>query len=565
MNGQRILSILLVTFVLVFGGSFADAIGKPTRGIGLVRVSKKDGQIIDLYSGSHALLIGVSRYVAGWPRLESIPGEMQKLRLSLLAKGFNVVVVMDPDSKRMEGAFRKFIDDYGFDLENRLLIFYSGHGFTRSVGGRQKGYLVPVDAPVPTDDERGFLKKAITMSQVQTWARKIEAKHALFLFDSCFSGTIFKTRALPVPRHITDKTARPVRQFITAGSAGQEVPAKSVFLPSFIRAIEGAGDLDKDGYVTGSELGQYLHKTVLAYNTGQTPQYGKINDPALDEGDFVFRLASARISEAAFPRGRISSSPAAIVPQRIDAEDAFWATITDSSDREDFQDYIRAYPKGRFVPLARLKLRKLERFRRPRQGQEKSTAVGQQKTGIQRSFSTKVALFPSKLTGDALDIIGLTDRSLTKHITSYVNKHFVDVGVIYNYTEAKRSTQEIQHGNFWSDGYPVFTGRNKAQVMQAARKLKAELGLLIYLNAVAYNTGTGGEEINYEIHLVDIKTGKDYIAYNTTESRGSILLWQIDKSFRQAFDKYNLLGKIKIRLRAECDPGSSKYDSTLCR
>ncbi|MEE8435894.1 MAG: formylglycine-generating enzyme family protein, partial [bacterium] len=123
-----------------------------------------------------------------------------------------------------------------------------------------------------------------------TWAREIEAKHALFLFDSCFSGTIFKTRALPVPRHISDKTAKPVRQFITAGSAGEEVPAESVFLPSFIRAIEGEGDLNRDGYVTGTELGQFLHERVLGYDLGQTPQYGKIRDPALDEGDFVFPL-----------------------------------------------------------------------------------------------------------------------------------------------------------------------------------------------------------------------------------------------------------------------------------
>jgi hypothetical protein len=34
----------------------------------------------------------------------------------------------------------------------------------------------------------------------------------------------------------------------------------------------------------------YLHEKVLDYNTGQTPQYGKIRDPELDEGDFVFAL-----------------------------------------------------------------------------------------------------------------------------------------------------------------------------------------------------------------------------------------------------------------------------------
>ena len=129
------------------------------------------------------------------------------------------------------------------------------------------------------------------MNRILTWSREIEAKHALFLFDSCFSGTVFKAKALPkIPPHISDVTSRPVRQFISAGSAGEEVPANSVFTPSFVRAVRGEGDLDRDGYVTGTELGMYFHKKVLSYNTGQHPQYGKIRDPDLDEGDFVFAL-----------------------------------------------------------------------------------------------------------------------------------------------------------------------------------------------------------------------------------------------------------------------------------
>ena len=141
-------------------------------------------------------------------------------------------------------------------------------------------------------DENAFLRKALSMSQVITWAREIEAKHALFAFDSCFSGTVFKSKALPrVPPHISEITARPVRQFITAGDAGEEVPAKSVFLPSFVRALQGEADFTGDGYVTGTELGMYLRDKVISYRTGQTPQYGKIRDPDLDEGDFVFAVS----------------------------------------------------------------------------------------------------------------------------------------------------------------------------------------------------------------------------------------------------------------------------------
>ncbi|MCH8077957.1 MAG: caspase family protein [SAR324 cluster bacterium] len=293
----RVITFFLIFNMLILCSAFAqqrraalsgELSAQDTRGLRVVQVTTRRGKRVDLYKGSYALLIGVSDYTAGWPDLESIPGELDRLEAALRRKGFSVTRVRNPNARQLRRAFDDFIDAHGFDPENRLLFFYSGHGYTRTTGGRRKGYLVPTDAPNPNRDLKNFNRRALTMTYVLAMARRIEAKHALFLFDSCFSGTIFRARALPVPRYITNKTAKPVRQFITAGSAGEEVPAKSVFLPSFIRAIEGEGDTNRDGYVTGSELGAFLNQRVLSYDTGQTPQYGKIRDPDLDEGDFVF-------------------------------------------------------------------------------------------------------------------------------------------------------------------------------------------------------------------------------------------------------------------------------------
>jgi len=263
-----------------------------SRGLKRVFTDTK-GKTMGYYSGSYALLVGVSDYRRGWPDLKSIPGELKEVEAALRQNGFTVEIVINPDSTRLYDAYRNFINRYGYDKDNRLLFFFSGHGYSRMNG--KKGYLVPVDAPDPRKNEKDFLRKALTMSDVLTWSRKMESKHALFLFDSCFSGTIFKTRALPKrPPHISVYTSRPVRQFITAGSEGEEVPAKSVFTPSFVRALRGEGDLNGDKYVTGTELGMYLTEKVIGYNTFQTPQYGKIRDPDLDEGDFVFSTKTVR-------------------------------------------------------------------------------------------------------------------------------------------------------------------------------------------------------------------------------------------------------------------------------
>ena len=119
--------------------------------------------------------------------------------------------------------------------------------------------------------------------------RSMDAKHALFLFDSCFSGAIFKQRDLPaVPPSVMQMTAQPVRQFITAGTAGQSVPAVSTFTPAFVDAVShGLADLNNDGYISGTELGLYLSEKVPRH-AAQTPQYGKISDYNLSRGDFIF-------------------------------------------------------------------------------------------------------------------------------------------------------------------------------------------------------------------------------------------------------------------------------------
>lgn len=186
-------------------------------------------QILSSYSGSYALLIGESQYTNGWSNLGSIPGELRQVEKILKSQGFTVEKSFNLNSRQLKNRFGKFVDDYGFDQNNRLLFFYSGHGHTRE----DKGYIVPVDAANPNIDERAFLHKAVGMNQVLTWARRIEAKHVLFLFDSCFSGTVFKAKSLPkIPRQISQAAQLPIRQFITAGSANETVPAQSVFTRS---------------------------------------------------------------------------------------------------------------------------------------------------------------------------------------------------------------------------------------------------------------------------------------------------------------------------------------------
>ena len=154
--------------------------------------------------------------------------------------------------------------------------------------GGKMGYIVPADAPLPTRDKSGFLAKTIDMKAFENHALRIQSKHALFIFDSCFSGSIFDMSRNPPPV-ISYNIAKPVRQFITAGDETETVPDRSIFKEHLLLALRGAADLNDDSYVTGTELGMFLEDKVSKYSKGsQHPKFGKIRDSKLDKGDYVF-------------------------------------------------------------------------------------------------------------------------------------------------------------------------------------------------------------------------------------------------------------------------------------
>nr|VFJ62883.1 MAG: Formylglycine-generating enzyme, required for sulfatase activity, contains SUMF1/FGE domain [Candidatus Kentron sp. FW] len=287
----------ILTICLLFLGIGTLQSQETNRGIALA-IKDKDGQEVGLYRESHALIIGVSDYTNGWDPLPGVLKDVEAVGKALEENGFEVDTVLDPDSNQLEAAFENFIRDHGRKKENRLLFWFAGHGHTLAPPfspDERMGYLVPKDAPLPDGDENEaeFDRLALPMQRIEEYAeRRIYARHALFLFDSCFSGALLETtRSTPIPENISYKTAKPVRQFITAGEAGEVVPDHSIFREQFIEALAGAGDADSDGFLTGVELGEFLQKHVIHYSKKkQHPQYAKSRNSRLDDGDFVFAV-----------------------------------------------------------------------------------------------------------------------------------------------------------------------------------------------------------------------------------------------------------------------------------
>ncbi len=430
---KHLICSLLVSLLL------GPLVWSQTRAIQPLRIeaiTAQEESISYIYEESHALIIGVSDYTNGWSKLAGVKEDVTEVQRALEDNGFEVEVVEDPTLDELEIAIEDFIFDKGADPENRLLIYYAGHGHTKTLGyGGEMGYLVPADAPLPKKGrDIAFQRSVMSMQEIEVYAKNTSAKHVLFMFDSCFAGSVFlATRA--APSYIEVFTEEPVRQFITSGSAEQEVPDISIFRRAFIDALEGSADFDKDGYLTGSELGTYIQKRTAEDWKGElTPQYGKLQDPNLNKGDFVFKIGK--------PANQ--SSATNTVTANSDLAAQAWEVVKDSTNPKILEEFIRMFPSAPQRNLAKLKLMTLES---PSSVQSTEDQVMAQ---VLFGEAAKKKLLETKdcVGCDLRDMdmrgADLTEASLTGVILHNADLRYSDLG------KANLSKADLRKANLWS-------------------------------------------------------------------------------------------------------------------
>lgn len=244
------------------------------------------------YADSWAIVIGIDDY-AKWPKLQYAVRDARAVRETLIGKfGFPAdhVVSLENGAATRAGILAAFHDKLahaGMKKNDRLLVFFAGHGATRQLSsGRDLGYIVPVDS-----DPGQIATDAIPMTELQNIAESVTAKHALFVMDACYSG-LGLTRGAGNANFLRDNAKRLGRQMLTAGGADQLVAdggpnGHSVFTWALLQGLGGKGDLNGDGLITATELAAYVAPAVAA-TSRQTPAFGSL--PGSEGGDFVFEL-----------------------------------------------------------------------------------------------------------------------------------------------------------------------------------------------------------------------------------------------------------------------------------
>lgn len=243
------------------------------------------------YTGSRALIVGIDRYKAASP-LSYAVSDAQEVREVLVSEfdfsSENIIYLADEQATRANilKAFLRFAnDDVG--LDERIIIFYAGHGHTVTGSRGEVGYLVPYDAD-PSD-----LSTLIRWDELTRNAQLIRAKHMLFIMDACYSGLALTRQAQSgSSRFLKDMMLRISRQVLTAGKANEVVadaggplPNHSVFTGHLIQGLQGNAAI-QDGIITASGLMAYVYgKVAHDGNSNQTPHYGHFEG----DGDFILR------------------------------------------------------------------------------------------------------------------------------------------------------------------------------------------------------------------------------------------------------------------------------------
>jgi hypothetical protein len=228
----------------------------------------------------YALVIAISEYSD--PSIQSLDNPITDARslAQILGSHYtfekeNITLLENPNRAEIIESF----DDLTTRLTARdqLVVFYAGHGIWDAQ--LNQGFWLPADAT--TKSKAQWLSN----STIRDYIGGIRSKHTLLITDACFSGGIFKERAVfSNSRAMLEMYKLPSRKAMTSGAL-KTVPDKSVFIQYLNKnLINNAQPL-----LSAEELFNRFKVAVINNSAnGQVPQYGPIGQAGDEGGDFIF-------------------------------------------------------------------------------------------------------------------------------------------------------------------------------------------------------------------------------------------------------------------------------------
>jgi len=357
------------------------------------------------YANSWAVIVGINEYSRVTP-LEYACNDARALAALLISKfGFpdaNVTVLLDKDAtlQRVQQAMHRLVRTTGED--DRVIVFYAGHGHTVPAQGREAGFLVPVDGD--SDDTATLLP----WDGLVHTARMIPAKHLIFMMDACYGGLIGMRALAPgTTRLLGDMLSRYSRQFISAGKANELVAdgggprsGHSLFTGHLLDALEG-GLRVTDGVLSANALMTHVYDRVSRDpHSRQAPHYGFL----AGDGDLFF---STPLVEDDPAKPRPNAEILVEIPADLLTPQVTGGTTAPASVIELAKEYLSEHRYR--IQLNELVMREL-RAGQQRLGEANFSVKGT--TVLEKEFAERLVQYESAM-GDILPLAVLCGRWAT--------------------------------------------------------------------------------------------------------------------------------------------------------
>lgn len=324
-----------------------------------------------------ALVIGNGAYKES--PLKNPANDAEDIAAVLKTLGFEVISRRNANQRDMKAAVREF----GQKLRGAEtgLFYYAGHG----VQVRGVNYLMPI--AVDIESEADAEDQAVSLDYVLRTMEESGAKFNVSILDACRNNP-FARSFRSASRGLASAQA-PSGMLIAYSTAPGSIASdgegrNGIYTKHLLRNLrEGDSDILK--------VFQRVRTNVVKETGGkQTPW-----ESTSLVGEFFFRpgqgtqvaslapVASTPSIESAAPAtpSRPVTTYSTSTSRPEDSETQMWNEVKSSGAREYFDAYLKQYPKGKYVALARVEIKKIDDMARADQARAEQDAWEGAKSG----------------------------------------------------------------------------------------------------------------------------------------------------------------------------------------
>lgn len=346
-----------------------------------------------------ALVIGNSNYRNS--PLKNPVNDARAMRDKLKRMGFDVVMREDIKVREIGGALREFRSK--LRAGSIALFFYAGHGLQI----RGENYLPAVDAEISSEED--VPQQSLNVNSVLTTMEDSKAGVNLVLLDACRNNPFarsFRSAASGLAR-IQAPSGTLIHYATRPGSVAEDgngangtytealltqieekgVPIEQALKRVTVR-VKNATKGKQEPWMEGSLTGDFYfiiqgptQITVqqapqdgdsAAWQAAQTANTAAAYQAYLTEYPKGLYAAAARVKLASLTQDQSAAQAASRTKTDSPVEDrdaVFWKEVQAAGSREYYETYLKEFPRGKYVPLARVELKRIAAQEKEQQAQ----------------------------------------------------------------------------------------------------------------------------------------------------------------------------------------------------